>query len=1018
VRGPLRCAPITPIEERLHSKVHNHWNTPTTAAEQTAAADADEAALVEVAGGQVISQSQEEVIIMDIDHLSSAKHASSRSLNGILAESARPQGMVTVQSQAELQVAPEHSGDEGRVPSKESESKQARDKSNGSVLEPSNGSDIEIFFHSGGKDSDAVSSVTGDKASLAAEERLHDIEYQNSYGMPTRAFRERWLIDPRATWYRYWLHLSSCLVVFSTFFTPYRYGFIGEDNDLVVVIDGAIDAFFGVDILMRFNTAVQQSSTMIYDRRLIAIDYIMSAAFWIDILATVPIDMLWIELALVNDISKQSIDQVAAALSLLRLLRINRILIFCRALQQNTKLNLLGVVIGKFLLFILLCTHISGCIFYGLARVNDFKTDTWIGANFQDLPDANRGAQYVHALFWAVGTFKAGPVSGKLGPVSISEMILASMAMLVNICLQTYLVSSMAALLTSADVNIFAFRNRLRQLSAYAERKKLPANVRDQIAAYLRFRYVTNEDLENTVLGLLPELFRQRVSHALYENLVENLVMFSRPKKCNVSFLWQVHGALIPTSYMPHHDFVNQEEPAAKLHILADGEVLLLKNEDIIEYRFKGDELTAVPFICKITQPFGVRTTRTCSVLSIDHSSWEAVTAAQPEDNARVNANLLRHCERRLAQCPQGGVAFDCYRIMCGAVRRHLLHYQQGIVSTLCYAAARGDLPEIHKYLVGQTADCADYDARSPLHIAAANGQAQAIELLIRKNGNVNAVDNFGRTPLLEACRSRQMGAARELVRHGGSLGFTEAIQMSQQLTRLSRSESKPSPSVLLTYTQILKAEASELCGAAADPQQLWYLKALVEFGADVNACDYDARCALHVAAASGNKAAVEFMLRQDAVDVDVRDNFGRTPLMEAVRHNQEPCARLLKAHNAKHGMVENTAVEDEEEVNAIHAGQELCQAAFSNQRAYLSALVEFAGVDVDTPDYDLRTALMLACAEGNSEVAVELVHHGADIQRKDRWGHTPLSEAVTHGHHDLAKLLESMQKIRSDLAI
>jgi len=834
---------------------------------------------------------------------------------------------------------------------------------------------------------------------------------------------EKWLIDPRWRWYRIWVHFMSCVVVFSTFFTPYRYGFMSDDNEIVAFLDGVIDALFGVDILLRFNTALQKTTALVVDRKAIARDYMLSAAFWIDILATVPIDVLWEELAQVMNFgSDETVQQVAATLGLLRLLRINRILILCRALQQNTRFNLLGVVIGKFLLFILLCTHISGCIFYGLARVSGFEADTWIGMNFEELPDAGRGSQYVHALFWAFGTFKAGPVSGQLGPVSDGEMIMACMAMLVNICLQTYLVSSMAALLTSADVNIYAFRNRLRQLSAYAERKRLPDNVRDQIAAYLRFRYATNEDLENTVLGTLPELFRQRVSHALYEDMIENIIIFARPKKCTIAFLWQIHGALVPTSYMPHHDFVHQEEPAASMHILADGEVQLHYHEDMIELRHSGEELTAIPFICKITQPFGVRTTRVCSVLSIDHASWDAIALAAPEDNARVNANLLKYCQRKQRAFQAGTVGFEMYNILSHAVQRHLLHHQQTIVSTLCYAAARGDTSEINKYLVGGTADCADYDARSPLHIAAANGQVSAVELLIRKEANVNAVDNFGRTPLLEACRSRQLPAARELMRHGASLGFTEAIQLSQQVTRLSRSESRPSASVMLTFSQIRNAEASELCSAAADPQQLWYLKALVEFGADVNASDYDSRCALHVAAASGNKPAVEHLLRQDNIDVDLRDNFGRTPLMEAVRHNQEPCARLLQAHNATHGMVDNRVLHeddsDEDAGNAIHAGQELCQAAFSNNRRYLTALVEYCGIDVDTPDYDLRTALMLACAEGNTEVATELVHHGADVHRKDRWGHTPVSEARHHGHDDLAQLLEHLGKVRFDLQI
>jgi len=66
-----------------------------------------------------------------------------------------------------------------------------------------------------------------------------------------------------------------------------------------------------------------------------------------------------------------------------------------------------------------------------------------------------------------------------------------------------------------------------------------------------------------------------------------------------------------------------------------------------------------------------------------------------------------------------------------------------------------------------------------------------------------------------------------------------------------------------------------------------------------------------------------------------------------------------------------------------------------------------YCGLDVDSGDYDLRTALMLASAEGNTQVAMSLLQNKADIHRKDRWGHTAITEAQEHGHHELAKLLK-----------
>jgi ankyrin repeat protein len=59
----------------------------------------------------------------------------------------------------------------------------------------------------------------------------------------------------------------------------------------------------------------------------------------------------------------------------------------------------------------------------------------------------------------------------------------------------------------------------------------------------------------------------------------------------------------------------------------------------------------------------------------------------------------------------------------------------------------------------------------------------------------------------------------------------------------------------------------------------------LLRCGADVNAGDYDARTALHVAAADGNLAAVKLLVEQGRADLDVQDRWakGRQPLPGAV---------------------------------------------------------------------------------------------------------------------------------------
>lgn len=73
----------------------------------------------------------------------------------------------------------------------------------------------------------------------------------------------------------------------------------------------------------------------------------------------------------------------------------------------------------------------------------------------------------------------------------------------------------------------------------------------------------------------------------------------------------------------------------------------------------------------------------------------------------------------------------------------------------LCSCVFLGDLPLLRRLLrCGIRADSQDYDKRAALHIAAAEGNVQAVKLLIEEgNAAVNVVDRWGYTPLDEAKR-------------------------------------------------------------------------------------------------------------------------------------------------------------------------------------------------------------------------------------------------------------------------
>jgi len=68
-------------------------------------------------------------------------------------------------------------------------------------------------------------------------------------------------------------------------------------------------------------------------------------------------------------------------------------------------------------------------------------------------------------------------------------------------------------------------------------------------------------------------------------------------------------------------------------------------------------------------------------------------------------------------------------------------------------------------------------------------------------------------------------------------------------------------------------------------------------------------------------------------------------------------------------------------------------------------------GADINKGDYDNRTALHLAAAEGQVDIVKYLINKGADINIKDRWHLKPIDDAKANNHDSVVEILTSTIK-------
>jgi ankyrin repeat protein len=249
-------------------------------------------------------------------------------------------------------------------------------------------------------------------------------------------------------------------------------------------------------------------------------------------------------------------------------------------------------------------------------------------------------------------------------------------------------------------------------------------------------------------------------------------------------------------------------------------------------------------------------------------------------------------------------------------------------------------------------------------------GEREAALEMIRAGADVNAAQGDGTTPLHWAVYKVDAELVEELLRRGAS------------------------PDVINDYGSSPLAEAVKIGDVVL-------VRMLLDAGADLEAPNQDGQTALMLAARSGALDVADLLVERGA-DVNRRETWrGQTAVMWAADSGHAEIVELLVAHGAD-VHVRALANEWEAQITSEPRGQyrptggltALLYAARSGCARCVATILA-AGANIDQPNPDGVTPLMVALDNSRFDAAKVLLEHGANPHTWDWWGRTPLYVAV-----------------------
>ncbi|CAK81386.1 unnamed protein product (macronuclear) [Paramecium tetraurelia] len=449
--------------------------------------------------------------------------------------------------------------------------------------------------------------------------------------------------NPNSSFRIFWELISMIFIFIQMIQIPLVLTYSVELSEGFLAFNQFMDVFFYIDMILNFKLAYYHRGEIIFDRKLIAINY-LKLWFWLDFLAVLPYDQMFS----VED-SQTQLFKIVRLFKFIKIIRLLRVLKISKILQKLEESFTLAQTFQAMIQFlkiacmILSIAHWIACIWNIIEYTDEQVSITWMQK--YGIADADWGIKYISAFYFSVTTMITVGY-GDINANTQTEMIFAVFAMVLASAIFGYSMSSFMQIIEGEDEKIQQQRIQNSKIVRYIRQKSIPKELQSRVKNYLEWLAGSAQiarNYEQYVLKSLSANLKTEIVCLLNGRILHKVQLFSKeftPQLINKLVYVLNEQILGPEEYVFKENSLDND----KVYFIQNGQIniCLTQRETLVKTLQKGEYFGEIGFFGRKPRNASAKTVDFVNVMSLKRSDlWEA---AKPLESDLLKLYFMKDC--------------------------------------------------------------------------------------------------------------------------------------------------------------------------------------------------------------------------------------------------------------------------------------------------------------------------------------------------------------------------------------